>query len=158
RTVDFRNTVVIMTSNRGSHLFRDYERPDKVRPLLMQELRATLRPEFLNRIDEVVIFTSLGREELGRIVDIQLAHLRRRLEARSLRLEVTDAAEALLAREGYDPTFGARPLKRTIQRLVQDPLALKVLEREFAEGDTVVVDAEDDRVVFRREVAAEVVG
>jgi ATP-dependent Clp protease ATP-binding subunit ClpB len=157
RTVDFRNVVVIMTSNLGSHIFREYDRPEKVRPLIMQELRNTLRPEFLNRIDEVVVFMPLGRDEIGRIVDIQLGHLRRRLEGRRVGLEVTERAKALLAREGYDPTFGARPLKRTIQRLVQDPLALKLLEREFAEGDTVVVDADGDHIVFRREVAAEVV-
>jgi ATP-dependent Clp protease ATP-binding subunit ClpB len=157
RTVDFRNTVVIMTSNLGSHIYREYERPEKVRPLIMQELRNTLRPEFLNRIDEVVIFMPLGREHIDRIVEIQLGHLRRRLEARRIELEVTDAAKALLAREGYDPTFGARPLKRTIQRLVQDPLALKLLEAEFVEGDTVRVDVEGDQLVFRREVPAEVV-
>jgi ATP-dependent Clp protease ATP-binding subunit ClpB len=156
RTVDFRNTVVIMTSNLGSHIFREYEQPEKVRPLVMQELRNTLRPEFLNRIDEVVIFHPLGREEIARIVDIQLAHLRRRLADRRITLEVTDAARALLGREGYDPTFGARPLKRTIQRLVQDPLALKLLEHEFAEGDTVTVDAEGDQIVFRRVAVAEV--
>jgi ATP-dependent Clp protease ATP-binding subunit ClpB len=156
RTVDFRNTVIIMTSNMGSHLFREYEKPEKLRPLLMQELRNTLRPEFLNRIDEVVVFQPLGREEITRIVDIQLAHLRRRLEDRRIQIEVSEAAKALLGREGYDPTFGARPLKRTIQRLVQDPLALKLLEREFVEGDTVVVDTEDDRIVFRKEVVAEV--
>src|SRR5207249_1708427 len=135
RTVDFRNTVVIMTSNLGSHVFREYEKPEKVRPLIMQELRNTLRPEFLNRIDEVVIFSPLGRDEIARIVDIQLGHLRRRLEGRRLVLEVTDAAKELLGREGYDPTFGARPLKRTIQRLIQDPLALRLLEGEFKEGD-----------------------
>jgi ATP-dependent Clp protease ATP-binding subunit ClpB len=157
RTVDFRNTVVIMTSNLGSHIYREYERPEKVRPLIMQELRNTLRPEFLNRIDEVVIFLPLGREHIDRIVDIQLGHLRRRLAAKRIELEVSDTAKALLAREGYDPAFGARPLKRTIQRLVQDPLALKILEGEFADGDTVRVDAEGDQLVFRREVAAEVV-
>src|SRR5881296_751389 len=157
RTVDFRNTVVIMTSNLGSHIFREYEKPDKVRPLLMQELRNTLRPEFLNRIDEIVIFTPLGREENERIVDIQLEHLRRRLAAKRIGLEVTDAAKAVLAREGYDPTFGARPLKRTIQRLIQDPLALKLLEHEFAEGDTVTVDAHGDELVFERSAASEVV-
>ena len=157
RTVDFRNTVVIMTSNLGSHIFREYEKPEKVRPLLMQELRATLRPEFLNRIDDVVIFHPLGREELARIVEIQLGHLRRRLEGRRLVLEVTDAAKELLGREGYDPTFGARPLKRTIQRLIQDPLALRLLEGEFKEGDTVLVDAAGDALTFKRQVAAEVV-
>jgi ATP-dependent Clp protease ATP-binding subunit ClpB len=157
RTVDFRNVVVIMTSNMGSHLFRDYQSPEKVRPLIMNELRNTLRPEFLNRIDEVVIFAPLSRDQITAIVDIQLGHLRRRLETRRMGLEVTDAAKALLAREGYDPTFGARPLKRTIQRLVQDPLALKLLEGEFRDGDTVVVDAEGDQIVFRAEVAATVV-
>jgi ATP-dependent Clp protease ATP-binding subunit ClpB len=150
RTVDFRNTVVIMTSNLGAHIFREHERPEKVRPLLMEELRRTLRPEFLNRIDEVVIFSPLGRDELSRIVDIQVGYLRRRLSDKRIELEVTDAAKAVLAREGYDPTFGARPLKRTVQRLVQDPLALKLLEREFAEGATVTVDAEGDRLVLRR--------
>jgi len=157
RTVDFRNTVVIMTSNLGSHIFREYEKPDKVRPLIMQELRNTLRPEFLNRIDEVVIFTPLGHEQIELIVDIQLDHLRRRLAAKRIGLEVTDAAKAVLAREGYDPTFGARPLKRTIQRLIQDPLALKLLEHEFREGDTVTVDAHGDELVFERSVTGEVV-
>ena len=154
RTVDFRNTVVIMTSNLGSHIFREYERPEKVRPLLMQELRNTLRPEFINRIDEVVIFAPLGREEIARIVDIQLGHLRRRLAARRIELAVTDAARSVLGREGYDPTFGARPLKRTIQRLVQDPLSLKLLQRELTDGDTVTVDAEGDAIVLRPQVAA----
>jgi ATP-dependent Clp protease ATP-binding subunit ClpB len=157
RTVDFRNTVVIMTSNLGSHIFREYERPEKVRPLIMQELRNTLRPEFLNRIDEVVIFMPLGHEQIERIVDIQLEHLRRRLAARRIGLEVTDTAKKVLASEGYDPTFGARPLKRTIQRLVQDPLALRILEHEFNEGDTVVVDALGPELVFRREVTGQVV-
>jgi ATP-dependent Clp protease ATP-binding subunit ClpB len=157
RTVDFRNTVVIMTSNLGSHIFREYEQPDKVRPLIMQELRNTLRPEFLNRIDEVVIFHPLGRAEIARIVDIQLGALRKRLADRRIELEVTDAAKALLGKEGYDPTFGARPLKRTIQRLVQDPLALKLLEHAFGEGDVVTVDAEGDRIVFSRAAVAEVV-
>jgi ATP-dependent Clp protease ATP-binding subunit ClpB len=157
RTVDFRNTVVIMTSNLGSHIFREYDKPEKVRPLIMQELRNTLRPEFLNRIDEVVIFTPLDRAQLSRIVDIQLGHLRRRLAERRIELEVTDAAKEVLGREGYDPTFGARPLKRTIQRLVQDPLALRILEGEFKEGDVIVVDADGDALTFRREARAEVV-
>jgi len=128
-----------------------------VRPLVMQELRNTLRPEFLNRIDEVVVFSPLGREELGRIVEIQLGHLRRRLADKRIELEVTDAAKALLGREGYDPTFGARPLKRTIQRLVQDPLALRLLQREFVDGDTAIVDAHGDEIAFTRAVHAEAV-
>jgi ATP-dependent Clp protease ATP-binding subunit ClpB len=152
--VDFRNTVVIMTSNLGSHIFREYEKPEKVRPLMLQELRNTLRPEFLNRIDEIVIFNPLGRAEITRIVDIQVRHLQRRLADKRISLDLTPEAKALLAREGYDPTFGARPLKRTIQRLVQDPLALRLLEGEFAEGDTVVVDAEGDAITFRRGVEA----
>jgi ATP-dependent Clp protease ATP-binding subunit ClpB len=154
RTVDFRNTVVIMTSNLGSHIFREYEKPEKVRPLLMQELRNTLRPEFLNRIDEVVIFSPLGRDQIARIVEIQLGYLRRRLAARRIELEVTDAARNLLGREGYDPTFGARPLKRTIQRLVQDPLSLKLLQREVNDGDTVTVDADGDAIVLKPQAAA----
>jgi ATP-dependent Clp protease ATP-binding subunit ClpB len=157
RTVDFRNTVVIMTSNMGSHLFRDYQSPEKVRPLVMQELRNTLRPEFLNRIDDVVIFTPQDRAQLNRIVEIQLRHLARRLADRRIELEVTDAAKELLGKEGYDPTFGARPLKRTIQRLVQDALALRILEGEFREGDVVTVDADGDRIVFQRAAKAEIV-
>ncbi|HYE94119.1 MAG TPA: type VI secretion system ATPase TssH, partial [Terriglobales bacterium] len=112
---------------------------------------------FLNRIDEVVIFTPLDRAQLGRIVGIQLEHLRRRLADRRIELEVTDAAKELLGREGYDPTFGARPLKRTIQRLVQDPLALRILEAEFKDGDVVTVDAEGDAIAFRRAAKAEIV-
>ena len=150
RTVDFRNVVVIMTSNLGSHIFREHTDPAKVRALVLQELRNTLRPEFLNRIDEVVVFRALDREQIAQIVGIQLEHLRGRLAAKRIDLEVTDAAKVLLGREGYDPTYGARPLKRTIQRLVQDPLALKLLEGEFKEGDTVTVDADGDRVIFRQ--------
>jgi ATP-dependent Clp protease ATP-binding subunit ClpB len=148
RTVDYRNTVVIMTSNLGSHLFKDDPSPEQVRPMIMQELRNTLRPEFLNRIDEVVVFTPLDRAQISRIVDIQLAHLRRRLADRRIELEVTQEAKSLLGAEGYDPTFGARPLKRTIQRLVQDALALKILEGVFKDGDTVKVDARGDKIVL----------
>ncbi len=154
RTVDFRNTVVIMTSNLGSHIFSEYEKPDKVRPLVLAELRATLRPEFLNRIDEIVIFKPLGHAEIDRIVEIQLGHLERRLADKRIALELTSTAKKILATEGYDPTFGARPLKRAIQRLVQDPLALRLLEGEFSDGDTVVVDWEGDAITFRRRVTA----
>ncbi|HLE44504.1 MAG TPA: AAA family ATPase, partial [Methylomirabilota bacterium] len=154
RTVDFRNTVVIMTSNLGSHHFREVPDPEKVKPLVLQELRQHLRPELLNRIDEVIVFANLGLPEITRIVDIQLVYLRKRLAERRIGLEVTEAAKALLAREGFDPVFGARPLKRTIQRWVQDPLALRLLEGEFAEGDTVRVDASRDELAFTKVVEA----
>ena len=154
RTVDFRNSVVIMTSNLGSQIFREYEKPEKVRPLIMQELTNSLRPEFLNRIDEVVIFNALDRAQIAKIVEIQSEHLKRRLRDKRIELQLTDAAKALLAKEGFDPTFGARPLKRTIQRLVQDPLALKILEGEFAEGDTVLVDSDGNQISFKKSVEA----
>ena len=155
RTVDFRNTVIIMTSNLGSHIFREEERPERVRPLILDLLRQTLRPEFLNRIDEVVVFRPLGREEIAAIVGIQARHLLQRLANRRIALDLTPAAEALLAREGFDPTYGARPLKRAIQRMVQDPLAMSLLEGEFAEGDTIVADADGDEIVFRKHVPAD---
>jgi ATP-dependent Clp protease ATP-binding subunit ClpB len=154
RTVDFRNTVVIMTSNLGSHHFREVADPDKVRPLVLEELRQHLRPEFLNRIDEVIVFRPLGLDEIKAVVDIQAAHLRKRLEDKRITLELTDAAKALLAKEGFDPVFGARPLKRTLQRRVQDPLALRLLEGEFQPGDTVRVDALGNELTFRKVVEA----
>ena len=123
---------------------------DEVRQAVLAEVRQALRPELLNRIDEIVIFNSLGPAEIAKIVEIQAGHLRRRLADKRITLELTDAAKALLARQGYDPAFGARPLKRTIQRLVQDPLALRLLEGEFAEGDSVIVDAEGDAITFRK--------
>ena len=153
RTVDFRNTVVIMTSNLGSHLFREEQDPRRLRADVMNLLTQSLRPEFLNRIDEIVIFKALGREEIGRIVKIQTASLMKRLADKRISLTLTPAAEALLAREGYDPVYGARPLKRTIQRMIQDPLALKLLEGEFKDGDAVVADAEGDEIVFRKQAA-----
>ena len=139
RTVDFRNTVVIMTSNIRSQ----------------NELRDRFRPEFLNRVDEVVAFEALTREQLADIVELQLARLRERLAERQLSLEVTDEAKELLAEEGWDPAYGARPLKRAIQRLVENPLALELLEARFAEGDTVLVDAEEGELVFVRAETAE---
>src|SRR5207244_731326 len=127
RTVDFRNTVLIMTSNLRSQA----------------QMRELFRPEFLNRIDEVVEFHQLTREQLAEIVELQLARLRARLADRGISIELTDAAKGALAEAGWEPSFGARPLKRAIQRLVENPLALRLLEGEFAEGDTVRVDAED---------------
>jgi ATP-dependent Clp protease ATP-binding subunit ClpB len=139
RTVDFRNTVVIMTSNIRS----------------AESLREHFRPEFLNRIDEVVVFRPLTREELAEIVDLQLARLRTRLADRGLSLELTDAAKEVLADAGWDPAYGARPLKRAIQRLVENPLALRLLEGEFAEGDVVQVDGRSGELVFERADVAE---
>jgi ATP-dependent Clp protease ATP-binding subunit ClpB len=139
RTVDFKNTVVIMTSNLGSQfLIGDVSEGTKRQ--VMDALREHFRPEFLNRIDEIIFFHALVREHMKQIIDIQLAGLIKRLEERKIHVELTDAAKEQLVREGYDPAYGARPLKRTIQRRVLDPLALRVLEGDFVEGDTVVVD------------------
>ncbi|HTO26297.1 MAG TPA: AAA family ATPase, partial [Gaiellaceae bacterium] len=134
RTVDFRNTVLIMTSNIRS----------------AAELRDRFRPEFLNRIDEIVVFKPLSREQIGEIVELQLARLRERLAERRIDLELTDAAKETLAEAGWDPAYGARPLKRAIQRLVENPLALRLLEGDFADGDRVVVDAGDGELTFAR--------
>ena len=123
--------------------------PDQIRQLVLAEVRQALRPELLNRIDEIIVFNNLGIEEISKIVEIQVEHLRRRLAAKRIELTVTDAAQRFLAKEGFDPVFGARPLKRAIQRLVQDPLALKLLEGEFSAGERVTVDAERGQVVFR---------
>jgi ATP-dependent Clp protease ATP-binding subunit ClpB len=143
-----------MTSNLGSHHFREIADPDKVRTLVLEELRQHLRPEFLNRIDEVIVFRPLGLEEIKQVVDIQTAHLRKRLAEKRITLELTEAAKGLLAREGFDPVFGARPLKRTLQRRVQDPLALRLLEGEIQPGDTVRVDARGDELTFTKVVTA----
>ena len=160
RTVDFRNTVVIMTSNVGSDLIQDASRrgdsDERLKDKLMDVLRHTFRPEFLNRIDETVIFKSLGREQLEKIVDIQLQELRKRLAERKLHLEVTPEAKVLLAERGYDPVFGARPLKRTIQRMIENPLAVEVLAGRFHEGETIVVEPSGDTLRFKKDVPAAV--
>jgi ATP-dependent Clp protease ATP-binding subunit ClpB len=141
RTVDFRNTVIIMTSNIGSQWITQYaEDYGKMRGMVMESLRESFKPEFLNRVDEIVIYHALPLEQIKKIVDIQLLGLKKRLAERHVNLEVNEKAKEWLAREGYDPAYGARPLKRTIQRRIQDPLALMLLEGSFAEGDTVVVD------------------
>jgi ATP-dependent Clp protease ATP-binding subunit ClpB len=149
RTVDFRNTVVIMTSNLGGFLFTDpgssvEERTEKV----MAEVRATFRPEFVNRVDEIIVFQPLGRDEIAQIVDIQVRMLQRRLEGRKLVIRITDAAREYLASKGFDPTYGARPLKRLLQREVQDVLAVKLLSGELLDGDEVEVDAEGPGLTF----------
>ena len=142
RTVDFRNTIVIMTSNLGSSVFGDPSLDrDKQREAVLDDVRGYFRPEFVNRIDEIVVFDALGRDEIAQIVDIQLRSLRRRLDERGLTIELTDAARDYLATEGFEPAFGARPLKRLIQREIQDPLAMQLLAGEIRDGDTVTIDA-----------------
>ncbi len=157
RTVNMRNTVIIMTSNIGSEWIRDLGGRDDaaMRSRVMEALRQHFRPEFLNRVDEIIIFNSLTREQLVRIVDIQLQRLQKLLEARHITLEVTRAAKEHLAEIGYDPVYGARPLKRAIQRELQDPLAMRLLRGEFQEEDTIRVDARDGRLTFERVPAIE---
>jgi ATP-dependent Clp protease ATP-binding subunit ClpB len=152
RTVDFKNTVVIMTSNLGSQ-FMAGEMNEGVRRQVTEALRDHFRPEFLNRIDEIIFFHPLDREDLKKIINIQIAGLVKRLEERKIHVQLTDSAKEKLAREGYDPVYGARPLKRAIQRLVLDPLALRVLEGDFLEGDTVIVDEDRDGLKFEKREA-----
>jgi ATP-dependent Clp protease ATP-binding subunit ClpB len=154
RTVDLKNTVVIMTSNIGSQFMAEGLN-EGTRRQVTDMLRTTFRPEFLNRVDEIIFFHPLGREHMRSIIDIQLARLAKRLEERKIRVELTDAAKNLLIEEGYDPVYGARPLKRTIQRRVLDPLALRVLEGEFGEGDVVRIDTAGGELRFeKRETVA----
>ena len=154
RTVDFKNAVVIMTSNVGSHLIAeevsagDTSLSEGVRRQVMDVLRQQFRPEFLNRVDEIIVFHPLSREEMRAIIDIQLRGLMKRLEERKIRVELADRAKDLLIAEGYDPMYGARPLKRVIQRRVLDPLAVRVLEGEFREGDVVRIDVPKGELEF----------
>ena len=160
RTADFKNTVVIMTSNIGSQYINDPTLSDVQRSeRAMNALRQAFPPEFLNRVDEIVVFHSLSRADLGKIVEIQLRRLGKMLAERGLTLRLTDRARAFLADAGYDPTYGARPLKRAIQQHVQDPLALALLEGKFQRGDTMLadVDAERGRITFAKAITAEVV-
>lgn len=154
RIVNFKNTVIIMTSNIASTTIQELTRTgagqSEIRAAVMEELRGVLRPEFLNRIDEVIVFSPLSREHIDRIVEIQLNRLRKLLVDRKLNLVLTDVARAQLAAEGYDPVYGARPLKRVIQQRIQNPLALQLLQGAFPEGSTIVVDVENGTFVFRR--------
>jgi ATP-dependent Clp protease ATP-binding subunit ClpB len=151
RAVDFKNSVVIMTSNVGSTLIQDmqHESYEDMRDAVTEMLRANFRPEFLNRVDEIIIFHALTKEEIEKIVEIQLAGLQRRLGARKLSIELTTVARAFLAEKGWDPVYGARPLKRAIQKNILDQLAMRVLQGEFADGDTVLVDRDGDHLTFR---------
>ncbi len=151
RTVDFKNTVIIMTSNLGSREIQDWTGDEKMlRARVLEQLRAAFKPEFLNRIDDVIIFRQLGIDELKEIIKIQLESLRKMLLDRGIDLRVTPSAEELLAREGFDPTFGARPLKRAIQSLIQNPLAMKLLSAEIAPGEVIEVrgDLEKGQMSF----------
>jgi ATP-dependent Clp protease ATP-binding subunit ClpB len=156
RTVDFKNTVVIMTSNVGSHYIAEHavrsggELSEGVTRQVLDALRAHFRPEFINRVDEIIVFHALTREQMRTIIDIQLRGLMKRLEERKIRVELSERAKDLLIAEGYDPTYGARPLKRTIQRRVLDPLAMRVLQGEFGEGDTVKIDVAGDELRFEK--------
>jgi ATP-dependent Clp protease ATP-binding subunit ClpB len=152
RTVDFTNTVLIMTSNVGSQYIRDEEDEALIEARVMDALRTQFRPEFLNRIDEVVIFHRLREEDLRQIVDIQLGRLAQVLADRGLTVELSDAAKEFLANRGWDPVYGARPLKRAIQAHLQNPLAVALLEGRLGEGDHVLVDVspEGEELTFER--------
>tara|TARA_R110000850_G_scaffold16044_8_gene50057 strand:+ start:3770 stop:6349 length:2580 start_codon:yes stop_codon:yes gene_type:complete len=148
RTVDFRNTVIIMTSNIGSEHIMSEENPEKRETLVKDALRGHFRPEFLNRIDETITFDRLSEEDIARIVKIQLARVVKRIEAQGLALSLSDQAQAQLAAEGYDPAYGARPLKRVIQNRLLDPLSLDMLNGKFSDGDTIKVDVADGQFTF----------
>jgi ATP-dependent Clp protease ATP-binding subunit ClpB len=151
RTVDFKNTVIIMTSNIGSQYILDVDDRAERNRRVLEALKSQFRPEFLNRVDETIIFDRLTEKELTSIVDIQLKRVQQRLAQQNLRLTLTDALKRVVAREGFDPVYGARPLKRAIQRFVLDPLSLELLEGRFKEGDLIVADAVGDKVQFRKE-------
>jgi ATP-dependent Clp protease ATP-binding subunit ClpB len=150
RTVDFKNAVIIMTSNLGSQYIQDLggRNRKEMEIRVTEALRQAFKPEFLNRVDEIVIFNNLGRGEIKAIVDIQLRRLAKMLGERKISLEVTDEAKTFLAQNGYDPVYGARPLKRTIQKLIQDPLAMRILQGDFKDGDRVKVDSDGKQLVF----------
>jgi len=149
RTVDFKNTIAIMTSNIGSQWLQDPLLGDDVRKeRTMEALRATFKPEFINRIDDIVIFRSLSMEDIERIIDIQLGLIRKRLQERKLTLELTEGAKGYIAQEGYSPVYGARPLKRVLQKQILDTLAMKILEGAFAEGDRIVIDSDGSQIVL----------
>jgi ATP-dependent Clp protease ATP-binding subunit ClpB len=154
RVVDFKNCLIIMTSNLGGDMIQSAEKMDSVKKDIGLLLKATFKPEFLNRIDEVIFFNRLGKAEIQKIVDIQLGVLKERLKEKRVSLEVSPKAKALLADTGFDPQFGARPLKRTIQNMVQNPLARSLLSGEVKEGDMVVADAEKGVLVFKKKSAA----
>jgi ATP-dependent Clp protease ATP-binding subunit ClpC len=159
RTVDFKNTVIIMTSNLGTADLRKanigFSRADEqltyenMKTKVTEELKRHFRPEFLNRIDDVIVFSELSQEEVTEIVDLLVKRVQNQLEGQGLTLELSNDAKLLLAKKGYDPTLGARPLRRAIQRMVEDPLSERILWKEFHAGETIMVDALEDEIVFR---------
>jgi ATP-dependent Clp protease ATP-binding subunit ClpB len=152
RTVDFKNTVLIMTSNLGSREIQAAEGDEKqVREAVVQELQLHFKPEFLNRVDDVVIFHQLSREEIAKIIEVQLEKLRKMLAERNIHLELDESAKDLLMRDGYDPSYGARPLKRAIQTLIQNPLAVKLLQGEVQPGQTIRLSANGDVLEFKQD-------
>jgi ATP-dependent Clp protease ATP-binding subunit ClpB len=152
RTVDFKNTIAIMTSNVGSHWIQDLSLTEEERKeRTLEALRATFKPEFLNRIDEMITFRALTVEDIDRIVDIQIEFLRKRLAGRRLSIDLTERAKEYLAREGFSPVYGARPLKRAIQKYLENELAMRILEGDFQEGDGIRVDlAAGSGLVFEK--------
>ena len=162
--VDFKNTIIIMTSNVGSQYIHEYQsgvkspqQEEEMRKKVEDELHRRFRPEFLNRIDDIIIFHALEMQHIKRIIDIQIRNLEKTIAQRGLHLEISDAAKEHLAREGYDPAFGARPLKRTLQREIIDPLAIELLEGKFKPGDTVFANLVDGKLDLSLEPEATVV-
>jgi ATP-dependent Clp protease ATP-binding subunit ClpB len=153
RTVDFRNTVVIMTSNLGSQVIQEMageEHYDRMKAAVLEIVGQHFRPEFINRIDDIVVFHPLAREHIRRIVEIQLGYLRRRLAERDIRIEINAPALDRLGEAGFDPVYGARPLKRVLQQKLENPLAQRILKGEFGPGDTISVEVKDDALVMRK--------
>jgi ATP-dependent Clp protease ATP-binding subunit ClpB len=152
RTVDFANTLIILTSNLGSQYLSglsDGQKVEDVEPQVMEVVRGHFRPEFLNRLDEIILFHRLGQEHMGPIVDIQVRRVQKLLADRKIRLELTDGARAWLGRVGYDPVYGARPLKRAVQKYLQDPLADAILRGEIPDGTSVAIDEGEGRLSLR---------
>jgi ATP-dependent Clp protease ATP-binding subunit ClpB len=150
RVVDFKNVIIIMTSNLGSELILGAEKDEDIRSALKELLKQSFRPEFLNRIDETVIFNRLGKKEIAKIVDIQLARLAERLSERKITLTLTAGAKAWLAERGYDPLFGARPLKRVIQNELENPLAKAIIAGKIKEGDNISADKGEGGLAFKK--------
>ena len=152
RTVDFKNTLIIMTSNVGSRYIQETAAGNRqeMENRVMAALRESFKPEFLNRIDETIIFHNLTTEQIGEIVSIQIRHLAERLAERDISFELSDRARDLIVEKGYDPVYGARPLKRVIQKLIENPLSMEILQGHVKEGDRLTAEVEGDHIVFRK--------